>query len=57
VDKVDNIRTNGSLEDGGKRNGSGDVLTTFGIDVENRSGSGLISIIKVLIIDSLICLN
>ena len=42
VDKVDNVRTNGGLEDGRKRDGGSDVLTTFGIDVENRSGSGLI---------------
>jgi hypothetical protein len=42
VDKVDNVRTNGSLEDSRKRNGGGDVLTALGVDVENRSGSGLV---------------
>jgi hypothetical protein len=49
VDKVDNVRTNGSLEDGGKGDSSSDVLTTFGIDVENRSGSGLESYKRVSI--------
>jgi hypothetical protein len=41
VDKVDNVRTNGGLEDGRKRNGASDVLTTIGVDVDDRSGSGL----------------
>jgi hypothetical protein len=41
VDETNDIGTNGGLEDSGKGDGSDDVLTTFGIDVENRSGSGL----------------
>jgi hypothetical protein len=49
VDKVDNVRTNGSLEDSRKRNGGGDVLTTLGVDVENRSGSGLVNFKKKMV--------
>jgi hypothetical protein len=49
VDKVDNVRTNGGLEDGRKRDGGSDVLTAFGVDVENRSGSGLESYRRVSI--------
>jgi hypothetical protein len=41
VDKVDNVRSDGSLEDSRKRNGGGDILATFGVDVNNGSGSGL----------------
>jgi hypothetical protein len=41
VDKVDDIRTNRGLENGGEGNGGSDVLTALGVDVENRSGSGL----------------
>jgi hypothetical protein len=41
VNKVDDIRTNGGLEDGRERNGASDVLTTIGVDVDDRSGSGL----------------
>jgi hypothetical protein len=42
VDKVYNIRTNGSLEDSRKGNSGRDVLTALGVDVEDRSGSGLV---------------
>jgi hypothetical protein len=41
VDKVDDIRTDRGLENGGEGNSGSDVLTALGVDVENRSGSGL----------------
>jgi len=49
VDKVDNIRTNGSLEDGRERDSARDVLTALGVDVDDRSGSGLAAIRDVSI--------
>jgi hypothetical protein len=46
VDKVDNVGTDGSLEDSGESNSGSDILTGFGVDVENRSGSGLFILIS-----------
>jgi hypothetical protein len=41
VDKVDNIGTNGCLKDSRKRNSASDIFATIGIDIDDRSGSGL----------------
>jgi hypothetical protein len=40
VNKVDDIRTNGGLEDGRERDGGSNVLSGLGVNVKNRSGGG-----------------